>query len=65
MGRELVIWPASATHGGVRAGLNPAFDLTGGLGYAPPALDGIAVERASEPVAASPNARDMTQGLRR
>jgi hypothetical protein len=30
-----------------------AFDLPGGLGYAPPALDGIAVERASEPVAAS------------
>jgi len=30
-----------------------AFDLPGGLGYAPPALDGIAVERASAPVAAS------------
>jgi small subunit ribosomal protein S21 len=32
---------------------DPAFDLPGGLRYAPPALDGTAVERASEPVAAS------------
>jgi hypothetical protein len=34
-------------------GGHSAFDLPGGLGYAPPALDGTAVERASAPVAAS------------